>query len=461
MKTRCLLTHFAVVVSLVFGCVVLAQSPAPAPVAPPPDLAAKVDEYVAAQMKVNQFSGAVLIARDGKVLLSKGYGLAHREFDIPNTPQTKFRLGSITKQFTATAALLLEERGKLSTEDPLCKFLEPCPEAWKPVTVHHLLTHTSGIPSYTGMPDYRVQMTHRVSPDQMIARFRDKPLDFPVGDRYRYNNSGYFLLGVIIEKASGMSYEAFLAENIFAPLGMKDSGYDHFETILPRRAAGYSLEKGAPVNSAYLDMGQPYAAGSLYSTAEDLLTWDQALAGGKLLSAKSYEKMYTPFKNNYAYGWAVAPRFNRKTIGHGGGINGFSTMINRYPDDNVCFIVLSNLESANAGRISRDLEALYFGEKYELPRERVVARVDPRLYDAYLGKYELSPTFTITVTRDGNRLLTQATNQPQFEVFPESETKFFLRVVDAQITFVKDEKGVVTHLILHQGGRDQFAKKVE
>jgi CubicO group peptidase (beta-lactamase class C family) len=258
-----------------------------------------------------------------------------------------------------------------------------------------------------------------------------------------------------------MSYEAFLRENIFAPLGMKDSGYDRFEVILPRRATGYSLEKGAPVNSAYLDMGQPYSAGSLYSTTEDLFTWDRALAARKLLSAKSYEKMYTPFKGNYAYGWAVAPRFNRKTIGHGGGINGFSTMINRYPDDDLCFIVLSNLDSANAGRMSRDLEAILLGERYELARERVVAQVDPRIYDAYVGKYELSATFALTVTREGDRLLTQATNQPQFEVFPESETKFFLRVVDAQITFVKDAQGKVTSLILHQGGRDQTAKKVE
>jgi CubicO group peptidase (beta-lactamase class C family) len=439
----------------------LAQAPVPTNSVPPPDFAAKVDEYVAAQIKINQFSGAVLLAKDGTVLLSKGYGLANREFDLPNTPQTKFRLGSITKQFTAAAILLLEERGKLSTDDPIGKHLDQCPEVWKPITIHHLLTHTSGIPSYTDSPDYRRKMAFPTSTAEMVARFRDQPLEFPVGDRFKYSNSGYFLLGAIIEKAAGQSYEAFLRASIFEPLGMKDSGYDRFETILPRRATGYAIRKGVLENSAYLDMGQPYAAGSLYSTTEDLFRWERALAARQLLSAASYEKMYTPCKGDYAYGWSVATRFRRKVISHGGGINGFSTMISRYPDDEVCVIVLSNLQSANAGRISRDLEALLFGEKYETPRERVIAKIDPAIYDAYVGKYELSPTFVLTVTRDGDRLLTQATNQPQVEVFPESETKFFLRAVDAQISFGKDQTGVITHLVLHQGGRDQTAKKVK
>jgi len=449
------------------ACILLAlaaaQAPAPAATmpGPPPDFATKVETYVAAQMKINQFSGAVLVAKDGTVLFSKGYGLANREFDLPNTPQTKFRLGSLTKQFTAAAILLLEERGKLSTNDPIGKYLDPCPEPWKPVTIHHLLTHTSGIPSYTDSPDYRKMMASPLSTAEMVARFSNKPLEFAVGERFKYSNSGYFLLGVIIEEVSGQSYEAFLRASVFAPLGMKDSGYDRFETILPRRATGYSFRSGGLGNSAYLDMGQPYAAGSLYSTTEDLLTWERALAARQLLSAASYEKMFQPFKGNYAYGWTVATRFKRKHIGHGGGINGFSTMISRYPEENVCVIVLSNLESANAGRISRDLEAILFRENYEIPRERLVAKVDPAIYDAYVGRYELSPTFILTITRDGDRLLSQATNQPQVEIFPESETKFFLRVVDAQISFGQDQTGAVTHLILHQGGRDQTARKVK
>lgn len=424
------------------------------------DLAAKVDEYMAAQVKVNHWSGTALIARDGAILLSKGYGMANRELEVANSPQTKFRLGSITKQFTATAILLLEERGKLKVEDAVCKYLDPCPAAWQPVTIHHLLTHTSGIPSYTNRPDYRRTMHESRNKEQMMAGIRDLPLEFHVGDRFKYNNSGYFLLGMIIEKASGRDYAAFLRANIFDPLGMKDSGYDVPSEILPGRAAGYLRQGSTVVNAAYLDMGQPYAAGALYSTVEDLYTWDQALAAGKLLSAKSYEKMWTPSKDTYAYGWVVTAG-KRKTIGHGGGINGFSTNITRFPDDHACVIVLSNLENGNAGRVSRDLAAIFLGEPYQIPKERVVVRVDPNTYDVYVGKYQLAPDFVITVTREGDKLMTQATNQPKFEVFPESETKFFLRVVDAQMTFVKDATGKVSELILHQNGADQHAKKVE
>ncbi len=424
------------------------------------DIAAKVDEYIAAHMKVNQFSGSLLIAKDGKVLVAKGYGLANREWDIQNTPQTKFRLGSITKQFTSMSILLLEERGKLATTDSICKFLEPCPAAWQPVTIHHLLTHTSGIPSYTNQPEYVKTMAHAKTKEQMVAGFRDMPLEFPVGDRFKYDNSGYFLLGMIIEKVSGQDYAAFLRANIFDPLGMQDTGYDTAAALLPRRAAGYSRDGDSVANAPYVDMGQPYAAGSLYSTVEDLYKWDQALEARKLLSAASYQKLWTPFKNNYAYGWALPPG-PRKSISHGGGINGFSTDIARYPDDKAVIIVLSNLESAGASRMGRDLSAILFGQPYQLPQLRVVAKVDPKIYDSYAGKYELAPSFAITVTREGDKLMMQATGQSKIEVFPESETKFFLRVVDAQVTFVKDEAGKVTHLILHQGGANQRANKVE
>ena len=437
---------------LLFAAIAPAQSP---------DIAAKVDEYIAAQMQVNQFSGAVLIAREGKVLVRKGYGMANREWEVPNTPLTKFRLGSITKQFTSAAILLLEERGKLTTEDSICKYLEPCPAPWQPVTIHHLLTHTSGIPSYTGLPNYMRTSGHARTKEEMVALFRDLPLEFAPGERFKYNNSGYFLLGIIIEKISGQDYAAFLRANIFDPLEMKDSGYDVTATVLPRRAAGYTRRDNVILNSDYIDMGQPYSAGSLYSTVDDLYKWDQALEARKLLSAKSYEKWWTPYKDNYAYGWAIGAGA-RQSQSHGGGIPGFSTDIARFPEQKATVVVLANLASAGASRIGRDLAAILFGDPYEIPRERVVAKVDPKIYDAYVGNYQLRPGFVIAVTREGDKLMTQATNQPKFEVFPESETKFFLRVVDAQLTFVKDAAtGKVTHIILHQGGGNQRANRID
>jgi CubicO group peptidase (beta-lactamase class C family) len=332
------------------------------------DLEKQVDEYAGVFVKMGRFSGSILVARDGQVLAAKGYGKANLEHGVPNTPRTKFRLGSITKQFTATAILQLEQRGKLSLEDPVKKHLSGAPSTWDRVTVHHLLTHTSGIPSYTDLPGYMKTMFMPVTVDEMIAKFRDLPLEFQPGEKFKYDDSGYFLLGAIIERVAGERYEDYVRKSIFEPLGMRDTGYDHFETILPNRASGYIQAKGKVEHAAYLDMSQPYSAGSLYSTVEDLLIWDQALYTEKLLPKTVLERMFKPFKDNYAYGWTVDRAFNRKRIAHGGGINGFNTMISRFPDDRVLVVVLSNTETGDTGRMAQDLSAMVFGEKYEAPK---------------------------------------------------------------------------------------------
>jgi CubicO group peptidase (beta-lactamase class C family) len=427
-------------------------------------IAPKLDDYLSAVAKQG-FTGSALVAKDGKVIFSKGYGMANAEWDIPNTPQTKFRLGSITKQFTAASILLLQERGKLSVQDPVCKYIAECPKAWEPITIHHLLTHTSGIPSYTDVKspeEFRKMSISSVTPAGFVDSFKSKPLEFTVGEKMKYNNSGYFMLGYIVEKISGRSYESFLRENIFTPLKMEDTGYDTHDRILKKRATGYSMKAGRMVNSDYLDMSVPYAAGSLYSTVEDLFTWNEALFSDKLLSAKSREAMMTVDKNDYAYGLAINRQHNRGMVSHGGGINGFSTILARFPDEKVTIVVLRNANygNPNPGRISQDLAAIVFGEKYELPRERVAIKVDPKNFDAYVGQYELNPNFIITITREGDSLMGQPTGQPKSELFPESETKYFLKVVDAQVTFVRDDKGAVTHLILHQGG-DRTARKIK
>jgi CubicO group peptidase (beta-lactamase class C family) len=442
-----------------------ASTPAALPASPfDPAIAARIDAYMQAQQKENAFSGTILLARHGEPQVQKAYGWANAEWEIPNTLDTKFRIGSITKQFTSMVVMQLQEGGTLKVQDPICAHLSPCPDAWKPVTIHHLLTHTSGIPSYTGLPDFRKLRVLARTPDEMIGSFRDLPLEFEPGARFVYNNSGYFLLGAIIEKVTGRKYEEELRDRIFAPLGMTNTGYDWSHTILPRRASGYTRGGSGIVNAGYVDMGQPYAAGALYSTVGDLLKWDQALYTDALLPAEARAAMFTPFKGDYAYGWGVqAPSpatGGHRVLAHGGGINGFSSMIIRLPDVNITAVVLSNLESANASRIARELLAIYFGQPFQAPAGRTVAKVDPALYDAYVGEYQLSPVFSLTVTRDGNRLFAQGTGQRPIEVFPESETTFFARAIDAQITFVKDAQGRVTHLVLHQNGRDQEARKV-
>lgn len=444
-------------------CVLAAVLLAP----PPPDrpataAASRFTPYMEAAAAVDGFSGAVLVSRGNQTLYEAGFGLADREHDVPNTPVTKFRLGSITKQFTAMAVMILQERGKLNVDDLIGTHLGEIPDAWKEITIRHLLTHTSGVPNYTnffGMMQTTVRTPATV--DRVIASFRDRPLDFKPGERFSYSNSGYILLGRIIEKASGQTYERFLKQEIFDPLGMADTGYDHRETVLPGRAEGYERKGETIQNADYIDMVWPFAAGALYSTVRDMATWDRALTAGKLISKDSYKAMFTPFKDGYGYGWGITTRDGHTEISHGGGIHGFQTQIIRVPDEGLCVVVLSNVVPSVAGRVAQALLTLAQGRDVSPPKAKVVAAIDPNTFDTLAGRYQLAPGAVLSFRRDGDRYFGQLTGQDELEIYPASETEFFLRVVDASVTFEKDKNGRATHVTLHQNGRDQKAPRME
>ncbi len=329
---------------------------------------ARIEQVIRTYVENRQFMGSVLVARGDRVLLSKGYGSADLEWGIPNSPATKFRLGSVTKQFTAAAILLLEERGKLSIHDPVSKHLPGTPATWRKVAIFHLLTHTSGIPSFTSFPDYENRKSFASSAQELVARFRAKPLEFEPGQKWNYSNSGYVLLGYLIEKITGGSYEKFVRENIFTPLGMLDSGYDSNSAILPRRASGYVRGKNGFEHAGFIHMSIPHAAGALYSTTEDLLKWEQGLFGGKLLTAASLKKMTTPFKGNYALGLCVETTGGRTLIEHDGGIEGFNTKLAYYPDSKLTIAVLSNVNGSAPDDIGRKLAALAHSDtRVDLP----------------------------------------------------------------------------------------------
>lgn len=293
--------------------------------------------------------------------------MANLEYDVPNNPQTKFRIGSITKQFTAMAVLILQERGKLNLQDSICRYVADCPAAWQPITIHHLLTHTSGIPDLVRLPGFWETITLPTKLTDTIARLKREPLEFRPGEQFKYGNSGYLISAFIIEKVSGKSYEDFLRENIYLPLKMFNSGYARNDTILKNRASGYSRKDRKMVNASYIDMSIPIGAGSQYSTVDDLFIWDQALYTEKLVSKRALDVMFTPFKENYGYGWEITRQFNRRVIEHIGDINGFGAYIARYPDDKVLVVVLSNYEGTKVKRINQDLAAIVFGKKYSLP----------------------------------------------------------------------------------------------
>lgn len=418
-----------------------------------------MDQVVRSYVDSKQFMGTILVAKDGKIVLDKAYGSANLEWDIPNTPDTKFRLGSVTKQFTAASILLLEERGKLSTDDLVKKYLPDAPAAWDKITIYHVLTHTSGIPNFTGFSDYHTTQAQPSTPEKLVARFRDKPLDFEPGTKWSYSNSGYVLLGYLIEKISGQSYKTFVQENIFTPLGMKDTGYDSFTAVIPHRASGYMPARSGPRNADYLDMTIPFAAGALYSTTHDLLTWEQGLFGGKLLSAASFKKMTTPFKDNYGCGLMIRDVNGHKVIEHGGGIEGFNTHLAYYPDDKLTVVVLGNINGPVPSMLSGKLAAVSFGEKVVLQSERKEVPVSKDVLAKYVGQYQLAPTFQIAITLEEDKLMAQATNQSKQQIFPESPTRFFYKIVDAQIEFNTDAQDKVTSLTLFQNGRESKGEK--
>lgn len=429
-------------------------------------LAARVDEYMNAAVKADGFTGSVLVARDGSPVISKGYGMANIELNVPNTPQTVFRLASLTKQFTALSIMMLQERGKLNTGDSICKYLADCPAAWQPITIRHLLTHTSGIANYTSFPDFAKASMPPAAHESFIGRFRDKPLEFVPGEKFNYSNSGYYLLGVIIERAASKSYEDFLQEQIFTPLGMKNTGYDSPSRIIKNRAAGYEGKGERIHNANYIDMSHGFAAGAIVSTTEDLLLWDKALYTEKLVSRKSLDEMFTPFKDlapgkNYAYAWWLEKQSDRQAISHSGHINGFSTYIMRYPSERVTVIVLSNNRGVPSERISKDLSSVVFGAAYKIPQERKVIDIAGAVLEKYVGQYQLRPNFIITMSVEGGKLMMQPNSPQKVEMFATSETDFFLKAGNAEFTFVKDEQGRVTGLVFQLNGQNTTAQKIK
>ncbi|MEH6765394.1 MAG: serine hydrolase [Aequorivita antarctica] len=552
----------------------------------------QLDALLNKYTEFGQFSGSVLVAEKGKVIYKKGFGMANMEWDIPNTPDTKHRLGSITKQFTSMLIMQLVAEGKLDLQATISKYLPDYSKVnGDKITIHQLLTHTSGTPNYTSFSNFFKELSRNpYTPTEMLEMFADSTLTFKPGAQFAYSNSGYILLGAIIEKVTGKTYEEVLQEKIFDPLNMKNSGYDHHSTILKKRATGYEMKGSQPENSPYIDMSTPYAAGSLYSTVEDLFLWDQALYTEKLLPKKymdmMYEKYVPAFGQFYGYGWSVGkfPIGNTKDsvaiIGHGGGINGFNTLITRMPQEKSTVIVLNNTGRAPLDDITIAITGIIHGATYDLPKQSLANSVYNEIiekdlnaglsfyeknklskkytlsesemnsagyrllqagkkkeaeavfklnmeafpesfnvYDSYAevlmeqgknelaianykksiemnpknqngidmlkklgvevdaivkdvtvpdavlasyeGSYELKPGFVLTVTKTGSQLNAQATGQSAYDIFPKSETEFYVNAISAQIVFNVNGAGAVESLTLFQRGKEIVGKRME
>jgi CubicO group peptidase (beta-lactamase class C family) len=523
-------------------------------------LTTEFDRLLSEQFKPGETGCAALVAQKGQIIYKKAFGMANLELNVPMQPDMVFRIGSITKQFTAVAILQLMEQGKLSLQDDITKFIPDYPTNGYKITIEHLLTHTSGIKSFTNIPEYMEISKDDLKPEEVIKEFKNQPMEFAPGTKWSYCNSGYFLLGYIIEKASGKTYREYIEENFFKPLGMTSSCYGDNSRIIKNRASGYQTNGNEVVNASYVSMLIPYAAGAIQSTVEDLFKWNQAIHSYRLLKKETLDKAFTEYKmpsgkgTGYGYGWMLQQVQGSPTIEHGGSINGFQTNALYLPKEDIFVAVFSNSNAKSPDLVSTKMTAVAIGKPYhfseikldesileeytgiyenEEKAERNIIKKDHQLFsqraggplneikpfekdkfffenslatlefkrntdkkiesvividrassenwiktekkatirkevilpesfmDQYVGDYQLAPGFVISVTREDKHMFTQATGQNKVEIFAESETKFFLKVVDAQLEFIKDETGKVTKVILYQGGQKMEGPKIK
>lgn len=424
---------------------------------------ARLEQIANSYTPNNAFMGTVLVVEGDQVILDKGYGMASLEWQVPNVPDAKFRLGSLTKQFTATLVLLLQQDGKLNVNDPVSKYLTDAPAAWAKITLANLLGHTSGIPNFTGFKEFSTWCMSPHTPAEEIAFFKDKPLDFEPGSNFAYSNSNYIVLGVVIEKVSGRKYGDLLRERIFDPLGMKDTGLDSDDLVLPKRAEGYHPGPHGVEVARSESMTIPFSAGALYSTTGDLLKWEHGLFAGKILNADSRKLMTSPGKGDYGFGVFIQTKDGVRIVSHGGGIEGFNTQLEYAPEKQIVVVVLSNVNGGAPDAMGGQLMDTVLGKPVVLAGERKAVPIAKEELAKFVGVYDLSPTFSLTIAISGDHLTGQGTHQPAIDLMyqgaKDGHPTFFVAPVNAEIEFVPDASGAMTSLILHQNGQNIPAKK--
>lgn len=427
---------------------VAVTAPAPAPLSL---LGRQLDSIARAAYPAGDPGAAILVRRGDETLLRAGYGMADLELAVPLRAEHVFRIGSLTKQFTGAAVLRLAEQGKLSLDDDITRWFPEWPTHGHRISVEALLNHTSGIRSYTAIPAWRALWRSDLTVDSLVALFRDQPMDFAPGERWAYNNSAYVLLGAIIEKASGRSYEEYVEQEFFAPLGMAHSRYGRNEELVPGMAKGYVRSRDGWAHAPYLSLTQPYAAGSLLSTIDDLDLWYVALKADRVLGAASRQRGWTPARlksgldTGYGFGWMVGRAFDRPSVEHSGGIHGFTTYQLWLPEEDLRVYVLSNTNTPrrSPGAVALDLAHAALGA----PEPPAAVAATPETLQQYVGVYDMGPEGRREVLRRGDTLFTRVGNADAVRLAPVARDEFVVAGAQHRLRFERPAGGPVAGLL--------------
>lgn len=425
---------------------------------------AKLDTLLRSYAKLHTFNGSVLVAMKGTILLNKGYGYRNAEKKIMNDEKTVYQLGSVTKQFTSAVILKLQEEKKLDVHDKLSKYFPSYPKG-DSITIEQLLTHTSGIYNYTNDGEFMAkEITKPASREKMMALFKDKPLDFSPGTGWNYSNSGYSLLGYIIEIVAKKPYETVVRNYIFTPLQMKHSGFDFIHLASSEKATGYSsVDDTVHETTPIVDSSVSFSAGAIYSTTGDLYRWHKALQANSILSFAQKEKAFTPVRNNYGYGWDIDSIIGKRRVSHGGGIPGFVTKISRVPEDDICIIVLSNGSDATLEEITKSIFSILYNKPYELPKEMTIIKVPEETLKQYIGEYEIQPDYHLNFTIKNGQLMATVPGQPEFVMYAQKDDFYSDKKQETKVEFTRNDKKEVIGFTLHLPGHggDILCKRIK
>ncbi len=426
-----------------------------------------VDQYMNEFNTQYPFSGSILISHKGKVVLRKAYGKAYYEKNISNTPDTKYTLASVTKQFVAVGIMMLQEQNKLNVNDPISKYIPGYPNG-NNITIHNLLTHTSGIGEYLNYSFiFTKEAKRHYSVDEIIELFKNKPIQFKPGEKFAYCNSNYVLLGRIIQNISNKPCEDFLRDNIFKPLKMKNTGFYLDAANVTNKAEGYLRTEDGVIKCSdtddFMDLSSAYTPGGMYSTVDDLYLWNKALNSNKLLKKESLDKINTPYTKdlNYGYGVMVNNTHDKKCIYHSGGLPGVENHFFRYIDDDTCIIILSNLPSAGCLSIEDNLYSILYKGKFETPKTYTEITLDTKVLDSFTGMYEVAPDDVYKVTREGNKLYIQETDDDKLRLHSFSQNEFFYKIRNEEVEFKNIENEKAMTLVTKSEGRVFEYKRIK